>query len=67
MGRKTGCSKKDIMGVPVKLQQKSNGQYIVTVPKQMVQIKDWQDGQRLEWVEKGADLHVKEASEVTEQ
>jgi hypothetical protein len=52
------------MGVTVKLQQKSNGQYIVTVPKQMVQIKDWQEGQQLEWVEKDGEIHINETNEV---
>lgn len=53
------------MGVTVKLQQKSNGQYIVTVPKQMVQIKDWKEGQQLEWVEKDGEIHIREAHEVS--
>jgi len=54
-----------IMGVTVKLQQKSNSQYIITVPKQMVQIKDWKEGQQLEWVEKDGEIHIREAHEVS--
>ena len=53
------------MGVTVKLQKKSNGQYIVTVPKQMVQIKDWKEGQQFEWVEKDGEIHIREAYEVS--
>lgn len=31
------------------LQIKKNGQAVITVPKSMVEAKNWEDGQELEW------------------
>lgn len=33
----------------MKLQVKSNGQAVITVPKSMRKAKGWEDGQELEW------------------
>lgn len=32
-----------------KLQIKSNGQAVITVPKSMYEAKNWEDGQELDW------------------
>ena len=32
-----------------KLQVKSNGQAVITIPKNMRKAKDWKDGQELGW------------------
>ena len=46
------------------LQIKKNGQAVITVPKSMVEAKDWKDGQELDWkLNNKGNLELKEASE----
>ncbi|MFB6245934.1 MAG: hypothetical protein ABEJ03_06335 [Candidatus Nanohaloarchaea archaeon] len=33
----------------MKLQEKPNGQFVITVPKKFVNAKGWEKGEELEW------------------
>lgn len=33
----------------MKIQEKSNGQFVVTIPKNLAKAKGWKGGQEVEW------------------
>ncbi|WEL23197.1 AbrB/MazE/SpoVT family DNA-binding domain-containing protein [Candidatus Nanohalovita haloferacivicina] len=33
----------------MKVQEKPNGQFVLTIPKRLANAKNWEDGQEVEW------------------
>ncbi len=47
----------------MKIQEKSNGQKVITIPKHLAEAKDWEKGQEVEWKINGkGNLELEEAS-----
>lgn len=42
----------------MKLQQLQNGQYIITLPKRIVELKQWEKGTKFNWIDHDKDSLV---------